>query len=533
MKFRSLSAPILVFFVGILHRLWQWHALSDQIARLAQASPDWKTMQYLPADLWQKHFAAALLYLQQTPPLPNLVYGLFAIWFPQAELRVAGLILLCGMLTCVAAALLAHLLMMLKFSSWFAAVIGIIFLGSSEILVMEYAELGQLLYEFMSMVLVVAAAIAAVQFAEKKSLESAVLLGLASTLLALTRATFSYFDLLAVCWLGFWWRPRPKLLLAAALPIVILHGGWALKQYVVLEHWQWATSTWGGANLQYGDTKRGDPRFSEWLATQPHSCADTWGTFATGRRFGAFGFPNNQALVLDMFENTEGAKYLDSRVAEQREQWQSLDSASFRDLSSCLQSLYLRYWAQYPLRAVAGAWRSYQLFWSPIDVWAATRANVILPQGGAVLKAVPVWRDWHNYLQARSFSIRQSPLQYAAQRGQGVFAPADIVVVPWLPHAMALVGCFGVHILPVMAIGAFARRHRQSPIDFPAGFSFLLLLFAYVAVLSSVVEYGENMRFRLPVEPVAWAIALIALDRCRCLSTAVYRRWRTAVPADR
>ncbi len=527
MKFRPPAMSVVLLIAGITQRLWQWQMLSPQLKKLTQASPNWITMQYLPIEVWQKHFWTALWFLQQTPPLPNLVFGVSALLFPQAETRVMVLILFCGLMSCIAAVLLSRLLVLLNFKPWFAVAISLLFLGSSEILVMEYAELGQLLYEFMTMALIAGSAVLAVEIGRKASSNKAFSLGLTTALLALTRATFSYFDVLTLIWLAVMRRSQPKLMIIAAVPIIVLHGGWAFKQYEVLHRWQWATSTWGGANMQYGDVKRGDFRFNRWLNAQQDTCADQWSGYITGSRFGVFGFPTDKELVLQSLEKTADARSVDIEAAAQREQWLPLDSAAFRDMSSCLQGLYLRYWIRFPARTMEGAWRSYEIFWSPIDRWAANRANVIVPHPGAAkLEAVPPWLNLRNFLQKRDFSIRQAALQSATQRVGGRFVPITLLVLPIIPHAMALAGCIGLHLFPLVAICWLVAARIKWDIEIPVGISFLLLLYGYLVVVSSVVEFGENMRFRLPVEPIGWAIALVALDVFRQLVQKISVRLR-------
>jgi len=67
-----------------------------------------------------------------------------------------------------------------------------------------------------------------------------------------------------------------------------------------------------------------------------------------------------------------------------------------------------------------------------------------------------------------------------------------------------------IHLMPLVAM--VARQMRVSAESmWPSGFGFLILIYLYLAGVSSLVEYGENMRFRLEVEPIIWAIALATL----------------------
>ena len=56
-------------------------------------------------------------------------------------------------------------------------------------------------------------------------------------------------------------------------------------------------------------------------------------------------------------------------------------------------------------------------------------------------------------------------------------------------------------------------------------------MYVYVATLSSVVDYGENMRFRLGVEPLVWILTILGAAGCLDLWRA--RRAINGVPSAR
>jgi hypothetical protein len=45
----------------------------------------------------------------------------------------------------------------------------------------------------------------------------------------------------------------------------------------------------------------------------------------------------------------------------------------------------------------------------------------------------------------------------------------------------------------------------------PAGFGFVVLTCIYLAAVANLVEFGENMRFRLAIEPLCWCVALVVI----------------------
>jgi hypothetical protein len=90
-------------------------------------------------------------------------------------------------------------------------------------------------------------------------------------------------------------------------------------------------------------------------------------------------------------------------------------------------------------------------------------------------------------------------------------APATVLALPLLPGLFALVAMVAVHLLPVIAVIVHRRLRDNGQAIWPAGLGFMLLACVYLAGVSSLVEYGENMRFRLEIEPVIWVVSLVAL----------------------
>jgi hypothetical protein len=70
----------------------------------------------------------------------------------------------------------------------------------------------------------------------------------------------------------------------------------------------------------------------------------------------------------------------------------------------------------------------------------------------------------------------------------------------------------GVHLLaPLALLATYFRRPRLHDSGTRTGqLLILLMLYAYLALGSSLGEYGENMRFRIAVEPAIWLITLLS-----------------------
>ena len=66
---------LLIALVGLLHRLVLFLEIYPHFHELIAMNRDWLTMQYLSADVLSNELGLALLYLQQTPPIPHLIMG--------------------------------------------------------------------------------------------------------------------------------------------------------------------------------------------------------------------------------------------------------------------------------------------------------------------------------------------------------------------------------------------------------------------------------------------------------------------------
>jgi hypothetical protein len=503
-----------VFALGLLHRAIQLFLTADAVTRQVALNPTWQGMQYLPVDLFQKNLAAALLYLQQTPPLPNLVVGLLCRLTADPALRAIILIAFAGILSCIAGALLFLLLVRMRVWPLAAFVIALLFLGNSGVLLLEYTAFGQCFYEQMTMVGCLIAALAAISLVQQNSAVAAIWLGVAIAALALSRATFSYFVIPAIAWL-LWHRMPPKYLLLFLLPVALLQGGWAAKQYWVQGHWLWATSTWGGANMQIGDNKRYDTGFANWRTQATDiDCAGRWSDMFE-EPLGIFFSYSLRITGTDSVRNIPAdrgpslaARTADFAAYEARGKWLPIDSAGFRELSACTQQMYFRYWLNNPDKAFGGMAKSYAQFWQPIDSYTAVLPTVLVASRPAEAGGPSARQTLGSFLNPPHYFVMQAPIQGFTGSDSPRLVPANVAVIPFAPQLATVLAFIMLHSLPLIA--AYIRIRSGSMKDvFPAGFSFLLLLYVYVAGICNLVEYGENMRFRLAVEPVIWSIGVI------------------------
>jgi hypothetical protein len=66
-------------------------------------------------------------------------------------------------------------------------------------------------------------------------------------------------------------------------------------------------------------------------------------------------------------------------------------------------------------------------------------------------------------------------------------------------------------VSPVVLVAAAVRKFRRRDARFPLGYAFMVSMVAYVALVANLSEHGENMRFRLSVEPLLWISSAVGL----------------------
>jgi hypothetical protein len=519
---RTRHGLILLFVFALAHRALQWMLLWPEFESLAARNADFLAMQLLPAQWWQVHFLAALWYLQQTPPIPNLLFGLVTVLTDDFVSRSAVLILFSGFLDCIAGVLFAVLLLRLQLSRALAFSAAVVFVLGNDLLVNEYAAFGQLFYEQLTMVEVLVAALAAITIARRPALAPVLCFGICVALLGLTRASFTYFFIPALVWLlwALLTRRSARLLGWFVLPVLLLHGGWAAKQLVVQQQWLWSSSSWGGANMQVGEIKRAmrqlaegeagtiaeAKQFADRLQQQP--CLARWQPIAPVFAFGSAA--GSVAIEAKQLGPSASARVVDKAAAEVFGQVLPSNSAAFRELSQCLQQAMIAGWWHDPAHALKGWWMSYGIFWSSIADFADVFPSVLLPARSRWQDPLqqPWWRPQGVMALSPDYLMRSDTLARFVVR-EGVQArPVSLLALPLLPGLMALLALWGVHLLPLAVLGgSLAPRLPR----WPAGLSFMALAYAYLAVVANLAEFGENMRFRLAVEPLCWAMALVVV----------------------
>jgi len=512
---RVTTIALRVLFLAVLvHRAVQLYLLWPPLAHQIDLNPQAQVMQLLPRDLWREHFFAAIAWLQQSPPLPNLVFGMIVNLLESPRAIALALIALNGVGSALTAALMALLLIRLGIGTFAGCALAGIFAASPDLLLMEYHTWGHFHYEISSMLLCVLASHAALGVRRSRGSGAALWLGFWVALLALTRATYSYLFVVVFAWLlAAQGTRRPVVLASFLLPVMLLQGGWALKILVHHDYWSFATSSWGGANAYTGDALRNGTQrqFRQWVEQSPDACEQPWQGMLTQLPPYLFFM-----RIFDPSEHlpvTQAVLDHDRAIDVRRGQRVILDTLAFRELSLCLQRAYMRYWMENPRLAIASSLQSYKLFWLPIRQFNVLQPNPILPDmpvfeplphPGQLLRAALAERARGGY------RMLQRSIGFTATRPQEL-VPVSVLVLPVLPLLLHAVNMLALHLLPVLAPGFHWRNGGLRAGSWPPGFGFLPLLYVYLALVCNLVEYGENMRFRLEVEPLVWAISAVCV----------------------
>ena len=243
----------IVLVVGLVHRgILLWRMRSALAALIAQG-PGFQVMQLLPVEIYQKHFWTGLWLLQQTPPVAHLVFRLVLAaggWpFRTAELLCG----LQGVISAVTAWLLCRLIRELTKSRLAAVSASSWFLLSTDLVVFEYAFFGQMFYENLGMLGVLACCWQGHRVLEARddlACGRARLLGILAAVSALTRSSLNFLPLAFGAAGALTWRRQ--MLAAYLVPLLLLQGGWATKNWIALDRLTMASSSWSGMNAAKG-----------------------------------------------------------------------------------------------------------------------------------------------------------------------------------------------------------------------------------------------------------------------------------------
>lgn len=511
---RAWLATALVGAVGIAHRTWLLVAFRTQLQALQDANPEVYMMHHAPLELLRDHLGVVLLLLQQTPPVSNVIYGLFVQAFSWPHGVTQAVMILQGA-TSVATAVLLHRVLVALFPARLAVVtlVALLFVLDVDLIVLEYNAFGQTFYENLGMLLVLVLAATLLRLRRTAAPRDAALAGLWTALLALTRATWSFFWIPAlplVAWLA--GRRRGRAVLAFVLPVLLLQGAWCAKNAWVYGRFTMATSSWTGFNLMNGLRGAG--------------YADVFGRAILER--------GDEPWMAEVFAPGGSARLPEILPPEHRARDAALEARwgvrnwGFNTaVAGALFAAFERHFTPFALRrpdvvAVKTA-RAYAIFWQPIANFGRMYISLFTTAARTTsgLDVPGVVAQWVGG------TLPEGVLLTSGRQVARRFTPVGIGSPTWLDPPRFLATVVGVHVLAPLAAVLVVRRRRRgapsTPLEAARATALLVcgVLYVYLALLSSLGEYGENMRFRLGVEPLVWL--LTALGGAECLA-AIRRR---------
>lgn len=496
-------AALLIVLVGAVHRIGLFVAYRDELRALIGANPMWYAWQNAPVALLHQDLGLTLLLLQITPPLPSLLIGVLTHLVSWPVGGGEALTALQGVIS-IATALLLHRLLRVCFPGRLVltTAVAIAFVLHTGVVVLEYNSFGQTIYENLAMLLTLGLALLFVRLWRTGRTRDAAWAGLVAGLLVLTRAVWSYVAppgaVLAALLVP---RARARAALAFLLPLAVLQGAWVAKNYWVFGRLSWATSSWAGYNvtngldrLGYGEVfrefvvARNDP---PWLAEAMRAPTRSVETMVPPE------YARRDAALAARFGIGPWA----------------LNTSSVAALFDAVADNFWRFALVRPDIVLAKTWSSYRLFWEPMANYGVQHVALFAPYvtAASALDPAGVARDVAGGVVPQRFGVTSGAFAFGRRLP---LRPAWLATPRWLDEPRLLATAVGVHLLaPLAGIGWLLRR-RRGPLPEPdaARAAALLVcgaLYAYLAFGSSVGEHGENMRFRLGVEPLVWTLTLL------------------------
>jgi hypothetical protein len=512
---RILVATGIVVGTAVLHRALLLVLHYDDLDRLIVANGVWYTYQHLPREMLHDHLADAMLLLQQTPPASNLILGLVlkACSWPIGVGRT--MITLQSLVSISTAALLVRVLAMLypgRVLLW--TVVGLLFAISTDLVVLEYNNLGQIIYEPLVMLETLGLLAALLALRRDGRTVWALVAGIVMGLLVLTRATWYLFPIACLAFVALLAPARRLVAVAACLvPILVLQGGWAVKNYLVYGTWSATTSTWGGMHARAGMRAGGvEDEFlrarAEWAATDPPSP------------------PSDQRQIWLREAEVVRRFGLDNPM---------MNTLGFHLAVAEDQRAFFRFVRTHPGTMLRKWWGAYRIFWQPIanygtmfvDLFSVSNRIVDPFAFGTIVDQLARGKlPDTEYLGSGTHPWTSlDPKDHVAPWR---VTPTTFYTFRWTDPFTLMLAIVGVHLLApllgvVWLVGRSGLSRVAAALD-PLRMTALLVgitLYGYLAGLVNLVETHENMRYRLEVHPIIWIITLIAISE---LARTVRRR---------
>jgi hypothetical protein len=487
-----------LLLIGAAHRLLLYARFSGALDHLIAQNPGYVTMQLLPIQGYEAHFWRSMWLLQQTPPLLHLVVKV-ALLFVAWPFGVAGLLCLFnGLLTVLTSCLISSAIARITHSRAIGFFTGLAFMLSTDVVVLEYALFGQTFYEQMGMF---GAALSFVLLLDvechrraKTQWRRAFWAGLTIALTALCRSSLCYLPLAVLVFGCLRWRRN--LIIAFLVPVALLQLGWGIKNEIAYGHFSIEGSSWSGLNAERGFV---------WAGQQQQLCQEI--VDGTLGAYPAWFTRMNADCPLPFSDLSED--YIPDQARAQDEQDKlSLGgmASGWNSRSIALKSYFYHraieiFVFRHPLLALERFRIGYHIFWQRMADFGGLLFDPLYVQ--------PRDRPFPGLLsrgpgekQRVMLSLRKGDSSHdrGARFWTVSLAPLDALSIAAI-H-------FG---LPCILLIAGHRRWRRKSMWFPNGMALAALFATYGLIMFSAFDVGENMRFRLSVEPEILALTAAIL----------------------
>jgi len=509
---KQLYIELLVTMI-IIHRaaLFWWDY--ELIAELIVNNPKWLTWQFAVFKNLEYNFFETFYYLHKTPPIPSILLGIGVQLFGRPEGVAYFCIALQGLLTLFTACFMFVIL--LRYTGYyflsFAWVCLLVF--SSDLLTIEYISLGQLFYESLAMCLVLLVIMLFSKWLVAPSMRKSVWLGLCVGALLLTRSSYIYFAIVPFFAMVFLGISRDKFKQAIFFLIVVLslQGIWSVKNYLAYGYLSFGTSSWTGLNLASGIRRANlEQDFVQNILDEPGHYP-IWFTEMITKEGYVSWFPEEKYLpyIPEKIINQ------DQQIQAQLEGLDTSNSMAIFEISQVMKQAYLRFLINYPEKVWQKFVYAYSLFWRPIRSYSEAFLSFYatpsprnymnsevpdLPEGW-----LKKYYDIYLGEEFRVLLIRRGKAPDLSS------IPVQRPLVPLFPEAISFLNIWVIHFLTVPIIIFCLVSRKKNDQERTRILIFLFGILVYLAVVTSIVETGENMRFRVSIEPVIWVVSLVTL----------------------
>ncbi len=281
---------------------------------------------------------------------------------------------------------------------------------------------------------------------------------------------------------------------------------WCGKNYLVYGTHSIATSSWAGDNLVHGLVSAGEGNLLKQFI------------LAEEERYPKWFIKMIRDIGLECWTlNPEVRRYLPEEIRQRDTQIQMIlqntntpqNSVADRVISDLYMAACTRFYLRNPRIGAAKFVASYKLFWQPIRNY--TNIMLIDPlftYPNIVENSFDLVRTVKGALR-EGFCDNQFVYDTIVGNDRWGGRRACFLTVPVLPLLMLAANIVTIHVLApiilIFSVICFAAGRR---ILFGRDYLYLFGTFIYASLLMNLSEYGENMRFRLSIEPMIWLLSV-------------------------